>query len=133
MESWKQYIVAGDQAFQHCENRAAISCYKQASACARQHLGCWYDTQAVLSALVSSDLKVVEAQCRLECFEEAVETYSSLSLELRKFQCHVEPSNPIAVVITQAINRVKEEFINLTKVYAYDILSASKRTPLLLK
>ncbi|MCO4784507.1 hypothetical protein [Marinomonas atlantica] len=128
MENWQQYIVAGDQAFQHCENHVAISCYKQASACARQQLGCWYDTQAVLSALVSSDLKVVEAQCRLECFEEAVETYSSLSLELRKIQCHVEPSNPISVVITQAINRVKEEFINLTKVYAYDILSASRCT-----
>ncbi|CUB03735.1 hypothetical protein [Marinomonas fungiae] len=133
MENWKQFIVAGDQAFQHCENRAAISCYKQASACARQHLGCWYDTQAVLSALVFSDLKVAEAQCRLECFEDAVDTYSTLSLELRRFQCRVAPSNPIANLVSQAINQVKEEFINLTKVYAYDILFVSKLTPLSLK
>lgn len=130
MENWEQYIIAGDQAFQHCENRTAITCYQQASACARQQLGCWYDTQAVLSALISSDLKVAEAQCRLERFEEAVETYSSLNLELRRFQCHVAPNHPIATTVTQAINRVKEEFINLTKVYAYDILYSAKRSPL---
>lgn len=128
MENWKQFIIEGNQAFQHCENCVAIDCYKQASACARQQLGCWYDTQAVLSALVFSDLRVVEAQCRLKCFEEAADTYSTLSLYLRRFQCQVAPNNPLASTVAQAINRVKEEFVNLTKVYYYEILPVSKST-----
>ncbi|SBS29111.1 hypothetical protein MAQ5080_01293 [Marinomonas aquimarina] len=129
MENWKQYIVAGNQAFQQGDNLVAITCYQQASTRARQQLGHWYDTQAVLSALVLSDLKVAEVQCRLERFEEAIDTYSTLSLELRRFQCCFAPSNPITSIVTQALNSVKQEFINLTKVYAYDILYASKRSP----
>lgn len=129
MENWKQYMVAGNQAFQQGDNLGAIALYQQASARARQQLGQWFDTQAVLSALVFSDLKVAEAQCRLEKFEEAIDTYSSLSLELRRFQCCYAPSNPIVSIVTQTLNSVKQEFIALTKVYAYDILSVSKRSP----
>lgn len=129
MENWKQYMVAGNQAFQQGDNLGAIALYRQASARARQQLGQWFDTQAVLSALVLSNLKVAEAQCRLEKFEDAIDTYSSLSLDLRRFQCCYAPSNPIVSIVAQALNSVKQEFINLTKVYAYDILYASKRNP----
>lgn len=129
MENWKQYIAAGNQAFQQGEMMVAITFYQQASIWARKQLGQWYDTQAVLSALVSSDLKVAEAQCRLERFEDAIDTYSTLNLELRRFQCCYAPNNPIVSIVTQALNSVKQEFINLTRVYAYDILYSSKRSP----
>lgn len=130
MENWKQYIVTGDQAFQSGDHSKALVCYKHASNDARQQLGSWYDTQAVLSAMVVTDLKIAEVQCREECFEEAIETYSTLSLDLRRFQCCFAQSNPISNIVTQAISRVKQEFLNMTKVYAYDILASAKHSPL---
>ncbi|MBM6550724.1 tetratricopeptide repeat protein [Marinomonas ostreistagni] len=122
MENWKHVIVAGNHAFSAGQNQQALEHYQQASACAREYLGQWFDTKAAVMALVVSDLNLAETQCRLEQFSDAIDTYSTLSLDLRRFQCRFPQSNPIVGYVAQALTRVKQEFLTLTKTYAYDIL-----------
>lgn len=122
MENWKQVIVAGNHAFCAGQNQQALDYYQQASSCAREHLGQWFDTKAAVMALVVSDLNLAETQCRLEQYSEAIDTYTTLNLDLRRFQCRFAPSNPIVGYVAQALTRVKQEFLTLTKTYAYDIL-----------
>lgn len=129
MENWKEVITAGNHAFSQGENSAAIKCYQQASEYARQYLGSWFDTQAAVSALVVSDLNMAEAQCRSERFEEAIETYATLNLDLRRFQCRFPQNNPVVGIVAQALTLVKREFLTLTKTYAYDILEAAQHKP----
>ena len=123
MEDWKRVIVAGNQAFQNGENTLAVDYYQEASEIALEMMDCWYDTEAAINALVVSELNLAEAQCRLEQFEQAIDTYASLNLALRKFQCSFAPSNPIVGFVARSLSQIKHEFLMLTKVYAYDILS----------
>ena len=123
MEDWKRVIVAGNQAFQCGENAKAADYYQEASDMALQMIDCWYDTEAAINALVVSELNLAETQCRLEQYEQAIDTYASLNLALRKFQCSFAPSNPIVGIVARSLTRIKQEFLTLTKVYAYDILA----------
>lgn len=125
MENWKQVIVAGNQAFDRGENVLAEQLYQRASYYARQQLGSWFDTEAAVSALIVSDLNMAETQCRLKRYQEAIETYASLNLDLRRFQCRFAQNNPIVAQVSQALARIKQEFLALTTNYAYDILDAS--------
>lgn len=122
MDHWKQVIAEGNTAFSAANYMASVSLYRQAAECATQQISQWFDTQAALTALVVSKLNLAEAQCRLERFEDAIETYAELSAELRLFQGRFPPSNPIVGHAAQALTRVKQEFLTLTKTYAYDII-----------
>lgn len=124
MEHWQQMISAGNDAEQRGDHLVAMERYRQASRCARRLLDRWFDTEAALSALVTSDFKLAESQCRLGKFEQAIDTYASLSLDLRKFQFSFAPSNPIVAMVARALTFTKAEFLKLTQVYAYDILAA---------
>ena len=125
MKHWKHLIAAGNHAFSHGHNHLALEHYQKASCCARQHLEQWFDTKAVLMAMVVSDLHLAETQCRLKRFPDAIDTYATLNLELRRFQCRYPQSNPIVSEVAQALARVKQQFLALTKLYAYDILSVA--------
>lgn len=125
MKHWKQEIVAGNTVFQQGDNLAAIEHYQNASELASELLDCWFDTEAAISAVVVSGLNHAEALCRLGDFEQAIDTYATLSLDLRRFQNSFAPSNPIVALVAQALNRTKQEFLTLTKTYAYDILNVT--------
>lgn len=127
MEDWKRTITEGNQAFQLGDNVQAITCYQTASNKARKYLDEWFDTESALSALIVTDLNLAESQCRLARFQDAIETYAALNLELRRFQCRFAPGNPIVGQVSQALTRIKKEFLWLTQTYAYDILTASKK------
>lgn len=122
MEHWQRLIVAGNNAFHAGNNAEAEIQYRDASRSARQMIDCWFDTEGAVNALVVTDLNLAECQCRLGQFEQAIDTYSSLSLDLRKFQMSFAPSNPIVGVVARALTLIKKEFLTLTQTYAYDIL-----------
>ncbi|RDL45055.1 hypothetical protein DN730_05410 [Marinomonas piezotolerans] len=122
MELWKQEIALGNQVFQQGDHLTALQHYQNASDRARQLLDCWFDTEAAISALVVSGLNHAETQCRLGEFEAAIETYATLSLDLRRFQNSFAPSNPIVMLVSESLLRIKREFLTLTQTYAYDIL-----------
>ncbi|MFD1383047.1 hypothetical protein ACFQ45_06700 [Rhodanobacter aciditrophus] len=122
MEQWQRLIVAGNKAFHTGNNTEAEIHYRDASRSARQMIDCWFDTEGAINALVVTDLNLAECQCRMGCFEQAIDTYSSLSLDLRKFQLSFAPSNPIVGMVARALTQIKKEFLTLTQTYAYDIL-----------
>lgn len=126
MEHWKRLIVAGNDAFHIGNNIEAEVHYRHASRSARQMIDCWFDTEGAINALVVTDLNLAECQCRLGRFEQAIDTYSSLSLDLRKFQLSFAPSNPIVGMVARALTLIKKEFLTLTQTYAYDILQVRK-------
>ncbi|MCB5160491.1 hypothetical protein [Marinomonas algarum] len=127
MDYWKHLIVKANQAFTATDYSGSISLYEQAADAAQKQVTHWYDTKTALTALVISKLNLAEAQCRMDQFEEAIETYATLSDQLRQFQDSFSSENPIVGHVAQALNIVKQEFLNLTKTYAYDIVKITQQ------